>query len=183
MPLRSCLLLNKNFDFRSYCKSGIRRSHRKKGPYIPTYSTTVTIVTTSVPSCTWRCHSNRVSCLLRKSADTPVSDCSTSCPQITLQKFASSLPSHELDANLMNLTTTTRNAEAVPQEEACEGVALDDDDVGSVVGDAIPLRGVQMDNKVHDFPLFSCRPTLFRSDRSYWNAYRRHQIGPISSNL
>lgn len=51
---------------------------------------------------------------------------------------------------MMNLTTTTRDAEAVPQEEACEGVALDDDDVGSVlgsvVGDAIPLRGVQTSN-------------------------------------
>ena len=70
----------------------------------------------------------------------------------------------------MNLTTTTRDAEAVPQEEACEDVTLDDDDMGSVVGDAIP-RSVQMDNKVRNFLSSLAGPPFLRSDRSHSNAY------------
>jgi hypothetical protein len=53
-----------------------------------------------------------------------------------------------------------------------KGVALNDDDVDSSVdGDAILRKNVQVDNKVRDFPLFSCWPILFRPDRSHSNAY------------
>jgi hypothetical protein len=80
----------------------------------------------------------------------------------------------------MNLTTTTRDAEAVPQEEACEDVTLDDDDMGSVVGDAIP-RSVQMDNKVRNFlSSLAGPPYSDRIDRTRMHT-ERHQIGPISS--
>jgi hypothetical protein len=56
-----------------------------------------------------------------------------------LQKIVPSRTPHELDVNLMDLTTTT-NAETVPQEEAGNGVALDNDDVDSVDRAAIPRK-------------------------------------------
>jgi hypothetical protein len=59
--------------------------------------------------------------------------------EITLQKIVPSRTPHELDVNLMDLTTTT-NAETVPQEEAGNGVALDNDDVDSVDRAAIPRK-------------------------------------------
>ena len=52
-------------------------------------------------------------------------------------------------------------ADTEPQEEAEEGIALDDEDVDSVDQDAIPRRKVQVDNKVRQFTLFTCQIILF----------------------
>ncbi len=51
--------------------------------------------------------------------------------------------------------------DAEPRDEEEEGIALDDDEVDSVDQDAIPLRKVQVDNKVRLFPLFTCQLVLF----------------------
>jgi rRNA-processing protein EBP2 len=68
-------------------------------------------------------------------------------------------------------TTGSEEEKQADGEEAEEGIALDDEDVGSVDEDAIPRRKIEVDNKVRTHPTHSLITRLNSMNRSRSSAY------------
>ena len=68
-------------------------------------------------------------------------------------------------------TTGSEEEKQADGEEAEEGIALDDEDVGSVDEDAIPCRKIEVDNKVRTHPTHSSITRLNSMNRSRSSAY------------
>ena len=92
------------------------------------------------------------------------------CPPVGEEEDGKEEDEEDADDNADSTTGSEEDKQA-DGDEAEEGIALDDEDVGSVDEDAIPRRKIEVDNKVRTHPTHSLITRLNSMNRSRLSAY------------